>query len=133
MGLTVVGLCICLMIIHSFDLMIRHDELDKATSIAMSNTQLVIMENIEDSYYKTNNSRLIIPDDKSYIELFINNLNKLKTSNCEFEVVDYYADTRKGLLYVDVKYSYKTINGSDRYLNKKLLNIVDVILYEKDI
>jgi len=130
MGLTVVGLCISLMLMHSFDLMIRIDELEKASQIAMSNTQLVVMENIEDSYYKTNNVRQVINSDEAYIQMYKENLNKLKTSNGEFDVVDYKADIRKGLLYVDIDYTFNTINGNKKTINKKLLNIVDVVIDE---
>ena len=127
MGLTIIGLCVCSMLMHSFDLNIRYDELDKAASLAMANTQLVMMENIEDIYYGTNNARKRINDDREYIEMYKTNLNKLISTNSQYTINDYVADARKGLLYVDVTCSFKTVRGETKTLNRKLLNVVDVI------
>lgn len=125
MGLTIIGLCVSLMLMHSFDINIRYDELDKATSIAMSNTQLVMMENIEDIYYGTNNARKI-NNDVDYINVYKENLEKLITTNSSYEIKDYLADSRKGLLYVDVICNFITLKGEEKTIEKKLLNIVDV-------
>ena len=133
MGLAVIGLCISLMLMHSFDINIRYDELNKISSIAMANTQLVMMENIEDIYYNTNNARKI-NNDIEYINTYKNNLNQLITTNSKYTIKDYIADSRKGLLYVNVECSFTTLKGETKTINKKLLNIVDVdINNEKDI
>ena len=133
MGLTIIGLCVSIMLMHSFDLMIRYDELVKATSLAMSNTQLVMMENIEDIYYKTNNARRKIENDIEYIDLFQENLNLLISTNSSFEIKEWLADARKGLLYVDVVCRFKTIKGDIKTFEKKLLNVVNVTTNEKNI
>ena len=127
MGLTIIGLCVSMMLMHSLELNIRYDELDKITSLAMSNTQLVMMENIEDIYYGTDNSRRHINDDLEYINLYKENMNLLISTNSDYVINDYIADARKGLLYVDVSCSFKTVKGDIKTFNKKLLNVVDVI------
>ena len=127
MGLTVIGLCISICLMHSFDIMVRYDELDKASSIAMSNTQIVMMENIEDAYYGTSNARRVISDDLDYISLYKENFDILTNTNSVYTIKDYRADCLKGLLYVDIECRFKTIRGNCKVLNKKLLNIVDVI------
>lgn len=127
MGLTIIGLCVSMMLMHSLELNIRYDELDKITSLAMSNTQLVMMENIEDIYYGTDNSRRHINDDFEYINLYKENMNLLISTNSDYVINDYIADARKGLLYVDVSCSFKTVKGDIKTFNKKLLNVVDVI------
>ena len=131
MGLTVIGLCISICLMHSFDIMIRYDELIKASSLAMSNTQLVMMENIEDAYYGTSNARRVINDDLDYISLFKENFNILTSTNSKYTIKEYVADARKGLLYVDIDCCFKTIKGDYKTLNKKLINIVDVVQNEK--
>lgn len=112
---------------HCFDLITRSDELNKITSLAMSNTQIVMMENIEDAYFNTNNARRTIDSDIDYINLYKDNLEKLISTNSSYSIKDYYADARKGLLYVNIECSFKTIKGDYKTLNKKLLNIIDVI------
>lgn len=131
MGLTIIGLCISFMLMHSFELIIRLDELNKITSLAMSNTQLVMMENIEDIYYRTDNARKI-SNDMEYIDLYKENLNKLISTNSVYTIKDYEADSRKGLLYVDVECSFKTIKGDIKTFNKKLLNIVDADIHNEN-
>ena len=41
MSLTVIGLCVCLILMHLLDYNVRLDELNKASHLAMANTQLL--------------------------------------------------------------------------------------------
>lgn len=126
MGLTVIGLCVCLMLMHLLDLNIRYDELDKASHMAMTNTQIVMQENIEDIYYKTNNARLKIDTNEDYLNLYKENFNILVNSDGEFNI-DGYCDVYKGLMCVSVSHKYKNFLGQDKILNKKLINVIDVV------
>ena len=72
-SLTVIGLCVCLILMHLLDYNVRLDELNKASHLAMANTQIVMQENIEDIYYNTNNSRMKIGSNEEYLKLFKEN------------------------------------------------------------
>lgn len=126
MELSIIGFCTCLMLMHIFDLNVRLDELNKISSLAMSNTQIVVQENIEDRLYGTDNARLRIDSNDKYISLYKENLSKLISTDSTYEVSDYLADHERGLLYVKVDCSYKTLNGNTKTLSRKLLNIIDV-------
>lgn len=126
MGLTVIGVCISSILMHVYDLTIRYDELDRISLLAMSNTQIVMQENIEDIYYNTNNKRKEISDSNTYLNLYKDNLNTLKSTNGTYEV-DGYFDPYKGLAYADITYRYNNFLGEEKTLNKKLVNIIDVV------
>ena len=105
---------------------IRYDELDKASHMAMTNTQIVMQENIEDIYYKTNNARLKIDTNEDYLNLYKENFNILVNSDGEFNI-DGYCDVYKGLMCVSVSHKYKNFLGQDKILTKKLINVIDVV------
>lgn len=130
-SLMIMGMIISIMLMHCFDLTIRVDELDRVARQAMNQTQMVMLENIEDYYYKTNNARVNVTSEEDYLNMYCSNLNTLKTSNGNY-VVDGYFDPLKGLAYVDINYSYKNFLGQEKILNKKLLNIIDVVKYEEN-
>ena len=88
-------------------------------------------DDIEDAYYGTSNARRVINDDLDYISLFKENFNILTSTNSKYTIKEYVADARKGLLYVDIDCCFKTIKGDYKTLNKKLINIVDVVQNEK--
>ena len=126
MGLTVIGLCICFILMHILDLNIRLDELNKISSLAMSNTQIVMQENIEDRLYGTANARMNIASNSQYLDLYKENLDKLVSSDSVYEISDHQADCLRGLLYVKVDCTYRTLTGASRTLSRKLLNIIDI-------
>lgn len=126
-SLTIIGLLVSVMLIHSLDLNIRLDELNKTSSLAMSNTQILIQEIIEDRLYGTNNARRNITSNEEYLNLYEENFYRLINTNSEYEIVDYYADYLRGLLYVSINCKYHTVMGKEKILNKRLLNIIDVV------
>lgn len=126
-SLTIIGLLISIMLIHCLDLNIRIDELNKTSSLAMSNTQILIQEIIEDRLYGTNNARRNINSNEEYLNIYKDNLFKLINTNSDYEIVDYYADYLRGLLYVNINCKYHTVTGKEKILNKRLLNIIDVV------
>lgn len=129
-GLTVIGLCVCVMLMHLLDLNIRFDELDKASHLAMTNTQIVMQENIEDIYYKTNNARLKIDTNEDYLNLYKENFNILVNSDGTYSV-DGYCDVYKGLMCVNVSHEYKNFLGQNKTINKSLINLIDVVAYNE--
>ncbi len=126
-ALTCIGVCISLMLMHLLDLNNRIDEVDKASHIAMTNTQIIMLENIEDIYYGTNNRRQDIKDSGAYLKVFEENLTPLISSDgiCD---IDGLADPYKGLLYVNIRYKYKNFLGNEKTINKKLINVIDVVV-----
>ena len=130
-SLMIMGMIVSIMLIHCFDLTIRVDELDRVARQAMNQTQMVMLENIEDYYYKTNNARFNVTSSEDYMSMYYDNLNTLKTSNGNY-MVDGYFDPLKGLAYVDINYSYTNFLGQEKTLNKKLINIIDVVKYEEN-
>lgn len=126
-SLTIIGLLISIVLIHCLDLNIRIDELNKTSSLAMSNTQILIQEIIEDRLYGTSNARRNISSNEEYLDLYKDNFYKLINTNSEYEIIDYYADYLRGLLYVNINCKYHTVMGKEKTLNKRLLNIIDVV------
>ena len=126
-SLTIIGLLVSIVLIHCLDLNIRIDELNKTSSLAMSNTQILIQETIEDRLYGTNNARKNINSNEEYLDLYKDNFYKLINTNSEYEIIDYYADYLRGLLYVNINCKYHTVMGKEKILNKRLLNIIDVV------
>lgn len=125
-GISVIGFCIILILMHLLDLNIRYDELNKASHIAMTNTQIIMQENIEDIYYNTNNRRLDINTNDEYLNLFKENFDILIDSDGTYSI-DGYSDVLKGLLYININYKYKNFLGREKSLNKKLINVIDVV------
>ncbi len=128
---TIMGLCVVLMLMHGFDMTIRYDEVDRISRMAMDQTQMVILENIEDYYYKTNNARKIVTSSDDYLKMFNDNLNTLKSSDGTYSV-DGYFDPLKGIAYANINYSYLNFLGETKTINKKLVNIIDVVKYEEN-
>mgnify|MGYP004507120567 CR=1 FL=1 len=128
-AISAIGVSICLMLMHILDLNIRYDELNKASHLAMTNTQIVMQENIEDIYYGTNNSRKKISTNKEYLNDFKENFLTLVNSDGTY-LIDGYSDVYKGLLCVDIKHQYKNFLGQDKTIRKKLINVIDVVIYE---
>ena len=126
-SLTIIGLLISIMLIHCLDLNIRIDELNKTSSLAMSNTQILVQEILEDRLYGTNNVRRNINSNEEYLNIYKDNLFKLINTNSDYEIIDYYADYLRGLLYVNINCKYHTVMGKEKILNKRLLNIIDVV------
>ena len=104
------------------------NELDVITSLAMNQTQIVMTEQIEDLYYHTNNARKKFYSNYEYASDFIDNLEKLKSSDARYEIEIYEADIEEGILDVNVIVHYKRINGDDVSLNTRKTMIVDVLM-----
>ena len=126
MSLTVIGLCVCLILMHLLDYNVRLDELNKASHLAMANTQIVMQENIEDIYYNTNNSRMKIGSNEEYLKLFKDNFMILVNSDGTYSISG-YSDVYKGLLCVNISHEYKNFLGQDKTITKKMINVIYVV------
>lgn len=107
---------------------VRRDELVNCISIAMSNTQIIIQEQIEDSLYGTNNKRKSISSNKEYLEEYTRNFYKLVTSDSDFKIKVYGIDYTKGLLDIEVESSFKMLNGDIKSIKSRKTSIIDVLV-----
>lgn len=126
-AITTIGMCVCFILMHLLDLTIRKDEIDKISRIAMNNTQIIMQENIEDKYYGTSNARKVISSNKEYENLYMENLKILQTTNGKYDV-KFVSDYSKGMLSVDINYIYTNFLKEEKIINKKLTNIIDVVI-----
>lgn len=126
LGLTIIGIFISITLMHLIDKTIRVDELNKLAYIATTNTQIVMMENIEDIVYGTDNKRLTITSNEEYLDIFKDNFEIGVTSDTTYEINDLACDYATGLLNVEIIGKYKNIFNEDKTITKKVLNIVDV-------
>ena len=128
MGLSMIGMIYLVMFMEMMYKDVLSNELNVITSLAMNQTQIVMTEQIEDLYYHTNNARKKFYSNYEYASDFIDNLEKLKSSDARDEIEIYEADIEEGILDVNVIVHYKRINGDDVSLSTRKTMIVDVLM-----
>lgn len=106
---------------------VRQDELNNCITTAMSSTQVVMSEQIEDEVYGTHNRRKTIASNAEYVEEFANNFYKLITSNTSYQIEVYAVDYEKGLLSIGVTGKFKMYNGEIKTITSRKTSIVEVI------
>ena len=107
------------------------DELVVNTTTAVTATQEIMQEQIEDIQYGTNTSRRAgnpIDSNQEYIAEFKMNLDKIKPAKAEYSVNVYGVDYEKGLLDVGVVSSFKLLNGQEKTIECRKTSIVDIIV-----
>lgn len=107
---------------------VRRDELINCTSMAMSSTQIVIQEQIEDDLYGTETRRKDITSNEEYLEEFATNFYKLVSTNSNFHIDVYGIDYTKGFLDVEVTSSFPMFLGGTKTITSRKTSIVDVIM-----
>ena len=122
---------IVLVMMFSFfqEVNVRQDELNNIVATAMTQTQTVIKEQIEDQEYKTNNKRYAISNNDEYVAEFTHNLYMLKTTNSDYHITVYGVDYEKGLLDIGVKSSFRMWNGQTKTLTTRKTGIVENLDY----
>lgn len=122
---------IVLIMMFSFfqEVNVRQDELNNIVATAMTQTQTVIKEQIEDKQYKTNNKRYAISNNDEYVAEFTHNLYMLKTTNSDYHITVYGVDYEKGLLDIGVKSSFSMWNGQTKTLTTRKTGIVENLDY----
>ena len=126
-GLSVSILIFVVIAMQYTDFSVRRDELDSMITTAMTSTQIVMQENIEDKEFGTENRRKTIDSNEAYVEEFANNFYVLASTNTDYEIEVYAVDYEKGLLSVGVKGSFKMLNGQTKTIYSRKTSIVDVI------
>lgn len=122
---------IVLIMMFSFfqEVNVRQDELNNIVATAMTQTQTVIKEQIEDKQYKTNNKRYAISNNDEYVADFTHNLYMLKTTNSDYHITVYGVDYEKGLLDIGVESSFRMWNGQTKALTTRKTGIVENLDY----
>lgn len=126
-GVIVMGIYYILMLMTFGQINIIEQEINDISSQAMTQTQTVMREQIEDRIYNTQNARETFKDSADYYGYFIDQINKFKSTKAEYSVDVYTADVNKGLLSVRVNARYKRVDGSYKTVSVKKIGIVDII------
>lgn len=106
---------------------VRRDELNSAIATAMSSTQIVMQEQIEDVRFGTNNRRKTIDSDEAYVQEFITNFETLVSTKTDYTVKVYGVDYQKGLLDIGVEGKVKMFNGEFKTFDSRKTSIIEVI------
>ena len=106
---------------------IRRDELNVAISTAMSSTQVIMQEQIEDVKLGTSNRRKTISSNDEYVQEFITNFDKLVSTETDYTVKVYGVDYQKGLLDIGVEGKFKMLNGEYKTFDSRKTSIIEVI------
>ena len=107
---------------------VRKDELVNCISTAMTSTQIVMQEQIEDMMYGTNTKRKSIHSNEEYLDEFVKNFYKLTTTNSDFYIKVFGIDYTKGFLDIEIESYFKMYNGKTKMISSRKTSIVDIIL-----
>ena len=92
MGLAVAGIIAMMAMLQLINVDIRRDEMETITTLAMNQTQTIAEEYIADDLYGTSNARKRFTSNEEYFQDYVNNFQKMVTSDCVYQVDLMYAD-----------------------------------------
>ena len=133
----IVTRCFGLSLILMFSIMIysqmmiynvRKDELVNCISTAMTSTQIVIQEQIEDIIYGTNTKRKSIDSNEEYLDEFVKNFYKLTSTNSKFNIKVFGIDYTKGFLDIEIESCFQLFNGQTAKIISRKTSIVDILI-----
>ena len=106
---------------------VRRNELNTCIKTAMTSTQIIMQENIEDEYFGTENARKVIDSNEAYVEEFGNNFYVLPTTNTDYYIDILAVDYTKGLLHVKITGTFTMLNGQQKSFSAEKTSIIDVL------
>ena len=106
---------------------VRRNELNTCIKTAMTSTQIIMQENIEDEYFGTENARKVIDSNEAYVEEFGNNFYVLPTTNTDYHIDILAVDYTKGLLHVKITGTFTMLNGQQKSFSAEKTSIIDVL------
>lgn len=106
---------------------VKRDELINCISTAMSSTQMIMQEQIEDGIYGTNVRRKTITSNEQYLDEFLIHFYKLVTTDSDYIINVYGIDYTKGLLDIEIESHFKMFNGKEKVIKSRKTSIIDVI------
>ncbi|MBP3398934.1 MAG: InlB B-repeat-containing protein [Erysipelotrichaceae bacterium] len=127
MGLAVAGFIAMMAMLQLINVDIRRDEMETITTLAMNQTQTIAEEYIADDLYETNNARKRFTSNEEYFQDYVNNFQKLVTSDCVYQIDLMYADYEKGILDVNVTCEYKNIIGQEASMSERKTSIIETV------
>ena len=127
-GMSVIFVFACIMVLQMMSMNIRRDELTTCISTAMSSTQIIMQEIIEDQIYGTDTSRKEITSNEEYVEEFASHFYKLVNSDSEYKIKVYGIDYTRGFIDIQVDATYKMFNGEEKTISSRKTSIVDVLM-----
>lgn len=107
---------------------VRKDELISCISTAMSSTQIIMQEQIEDQILNTQTKRKSINSNEQYLNEFASHFYKLTTSNSVFKIKVFGIDYTKGFLDIEIESQFKMFNGKTKTISSRKTSIVDVLM-----
>lgn len=107
---------------------VRKDELVNCISTAMTSTQIVMQEQIEDIHFGTNMRRKSIESNQQYLEEFVVNFYKLTTSNSTFKIKVFGIDYTKGFLDIEIESCFRMFNGEMKTIKSRKTSIIDILI-----
>ena len=126
-GLSVMLFYVILIFLQMMDYNIRRDELNQCISMAMTSTQIVMMENIDDQILGTNNCRKKITSNEEYLDEFKSNFHVLISTNTDYTIHVYAIDYTTGLLSIGVEGQFLTLNGMKKTFSSRKTSVIDVL------
>lgn len=127
LGLTAVGLFAVLICLQLINVDVRRDEMETISTLAMTQTQTIMEEQIADEIYGFNNNRKTIASNDEYFQEYVKNFQKLITSDCQYQLELMDADYEKGLLDVNVVCRYRNLAGQEKTMSLRKTNIVEAV------
>lgn len=124
-GYTFVGVLVLTCGLQFVSTNTRTDEMETAATIAMSQTQTVMAEQIEDRRFGTNIAREHWTSEDEYFDYFVDSFQiQLTTdSKCAIDLLN--ADLEKGVLDVNVTCSYKRLDGQTASMSVRKTGVVE--------
>lgn len=126
-GLSIVLILSYMIVMEFTGYSVRQNELNTCITTAMTSTQIVMQENIEDEYFGTDNARKTIDSNESYVEEFGNNFYVLPTTDTDYHIDILAVDYTKGLLHVKITGTFTMLNGQQKTFSAEKVSIVDVL------
>ena len=131
-GMSVIMMLSVLMVFQMMSMNIRRDELTTCISTAMTSTQIIMQEQIEDQVYGTNTKRKEITSNEEYLEEFASNFYKLINSDSKYKIKVFGIDYTKGFIDIEIESTYIMFNGEEKTISSRKTSIVDVLMDEEE-
>lgn len=126
-GLSIILILSYMIVMEFTGYSVRRNELNTCITTAMTSTQIVMQENIEDEYFGTDNARKAIDSNEAYVEEFGNNFYVLPTTDTDYHIDILAVDYTKGLLHVRITGTFTMLNGQQKTFSAEKISIVDVL------
>lgn len=141
-GLSFIFMLISIILLQMLSFNVRYDEMITCTNSALTSTQIIIQEQIEEelyphrniksrssiaAYLKNPNHLKKIENNEDYLEEFAAIFYKSISTNTNYEIRAYDIDFKKGFIDIEVIGSFKMFNGQTKMMSVRKSSIIDVV------